>query len=57
MEKVKLKLQELEAKKQQILTDLKEGKTHISVDSIIKIGQELELIRVKIWTIEEIIKK
>lgn len=57
MEKVKFKLQELEAKKQQILTDLKEGKTHISVDSIIKIGQELELIRVKIWTIEEIIKK
>lgn len=57
LEKLKAKIQELEDKKQKILNDLKEGKTHISVDSIIELGRELELIRVKIWAIEEAIYK
>jgi len=55
LEKFKAKIEELEVKKQKILTDLKEGKKHITVDGIITAGKELELIRVKIWTIEEAI--
>ncbi len=55
LDKLKSKIQELEVRKQKILTDLKESKTNISVDGIIKAGQELELIRVKIWAIEEAI--
>lgn len=55
LEKFKAKIEELEVKKQKILTDLKEGKTHITLDGIIKAGQELELIKVKIWAIEEAI--
>ena len=54
LEKLKLKLEQLEVKKQKILTDVKDGKI-ISVEGIIKTGQELELIRVKIWAIEEAI--
>ena len=54
LEKFKAKIEELEVKKQKILTDVKDGKI-INVDGIIKAGQELELIRVKIWAIEEAI--
>jgi len=54
LEKLKAKIETLEVKKQKILTDVKDGKI-ISVDGIIKAGQELELIRVKIWAIEEAI--
>jgi hypoxanthine-guanine phosphoribosyltransferase len=52
LEKFKAKIEELEVKKQKILTDVKDRKI-ISVDGIIKAGQDLELIRVKIWAIEE----
>lgn len=54
IEKAKQKIAELEAKKQKILADVKSGKV-ISVDGIINAGHELELIRVKIWAIEEAI--
>jgi len=57
LEKCKAKIEELEVKKQKILTDLKDGKQHITVDGIISAGKELELIRVKIWTIQEMIHK
>ena len=56
LDKLKLKIEALELKKQQILTDVKDGKI-ISVDGIIKAGQELEIIRLKIWTIEEAINQ
>lgn len=54
LEKFKSKIEELEVKKLKILTDVKDGKI-ISVDGIIKAGQDLELLRVKIWAIEEAI--
>lgn len=55
IEKLNAKIEELQEQKQKILNDLKEGKTPISTNNIIKIGQELEVIRCKIWTIEETI--
>lgn len=57
LNKFKTKIEALEVKKTRILTDLKEGKTAITVDGIIKAGQELELLRVKIWAIEEAINQ
>ena len=54
LEKLKGRIEELEVRKQKILTELKEGK-HISVEGVITVGKELELIRVKIWAIEEAI--
>lgn len=55
LEKLNKEIEKLEAKKRKILTDVKDGKI-ISVDGIIKAGQELELLRVKIWAIEEAIR-
>ena len=54
LEKLNKQIEKLEVKKQKILTDIKESNV-ASVDSIIKAGKELELIRLKIWTIEEAI--
>ena len=54
LQKFKNRIEELEVKKQKILTDIKENNV-ASVDGIIKAGKELELIRVKIWAIEEAI--
>tara|TARA_R110000744_G_scaffold365698_3_gene474582 strand:+ start:307 stop:477 length:171 start_codon:yes stop_codon:yes gene_type:complete len=54
MEKAKLKIERLEVRKQNILTKFKEEQCY-SVDGIIQAGKELELLRVKIWAIEEAI--
>ena len=54
LDKLNKEIVKLEVKKRKILTDVKDGKI-ISVDGIIKAGQELELLRCKIWTIEEAI--
>ena len=55
LEKLNKQIEKLEVKKEKILTDIKESDV-ASVDGIIKAGKELELIRVKIWAIEEAIR-
>jgi len=55
LEKLNKQIEKLEVRKQKILTDIKESDV-ASVDGIIKAGKELELIRVKIWAIEEAIR-
>lgn len=54
IDKLKKEIEKLEVKKRKIVTDVKEGKI-ISIDGIINSGKELELLRVKIWAIEEAI--
>lgn len=53
LDKLKKKISELETKKLAIINDIKEG--NITVEGIIRAGKELELIRDKIWAIEEAI--
>jgi hypothetical protein len=52
MEKAKKRIEQLEKRKQNILTKFK-SQEFVSVDGIINAGKELELLRVKIWAIEE----
>ena len=54
LEKLRKQIEKLDVRKHQILTEIKDSDT-ASVDGIIRAGKELELIRVKIWAIEEAI--
>ena len=53
-EKVHFKIEELQEKRMEILNTLK-NRDDISFDEVIAKGKELELLREKIWAIEEAI--
>ena len=53
-EKVHFKIEELQEKRMEILNTLK-NRDDISFEEVIKKGKELELLREKIWAIEEAI--
>jgi hypothetical protein len=54
MEKLFKRIEQLEVRKQNILTKLKNNEV-VSVDGFIQAGKDLELLRVKIWALEEAI--
>lgn len=54
LEKLQSKNESLQSKQMEILNSLK-NRDAISYDEVIKKGQELELLREKIWAIEETI--
>lgn len=56
LEKLQKQIDKLETDKQNILIGVRQGSIR-SVDGIIKAGKDLELIRVKIWAIDEAIRK
>ena len=56
LEKLELKIKEFEERKKKIMDDIRTGNI-TGIDGIISAGKELELIRFKISTIEEAIRK